>query len=325
MLERFSLLFPLWLLLATGAGLLYPPLFAWFSGPAIPIALAGIMLFMGVTLRLDDFRRVLSMPVPVLCGLALQYAVMPFSAWAVARLLDLPAPLAAGLILVGACPGGTASNVVTYLARADVALSVTMTALSTLIGVMATPFFTAFYLRNQKIDVDGAGLLLSTLEVVVLPILVGAALHHRFPGISRRMERIGAPLAVVLIVLIVASIVSGTREALLESGPIVLLAAVLLHGSGFLWGYLLSRLVLWRHPGVIAKARTISIEVGMQNSGLGVVLARRHFLDPAVAMTPAISSVVHSLLASALAAWWLWSDRRQLRAVGGGAKNESEP
>lgn len=309
MLERFSLLFPLWLLLATAAGLFYPPLFTWFSGPAIPVALAGIMLFMGITLRLDDFRRVLSMPVPVLCGLVLQYAVMPFSGWVVARLLDLPAPLAAGLILVGACPGGTASNVITYLARADVALSVTMTAVSTVVGVVATPFFTAFYLRNQQIEVDGIGLLVSTMEVVVLPIIVGALLHHRFPAISRRLERFGAPLAVILIVLIVASIVSGTRSALLEWGPIVLPAAILLHGSGFFWGYVLSRLVLWRYPEVVAKARTISIEVGMQNSGLGVVLARRHFADPTVALTPAISSVVHSLMASILAAWWLWSDR----------------
>lgn len=314
MLARFSLLFPLWLILAVAVSLYHPPSFTWFRGEMITIGLGGIMLFMGLSLRVEDFRRVFQMPVPVLVGILLQYTVMPFSGWAIAKLLGLPDSLAAGLVLVSACPGGTASNVIAYLAKADVALSVTMTAISTLLAVFLTPLLTSVLLEDV-VAVDAAGLLMSTLQVVILPVLAGLLLGRRFPKLSARLEPFGPPVAVILIVLIVASIVGQGRAELLVSGPIVILSAILLHVSGFGFGYLLSRLVLllYREQREIAetRSRTISIEVGMQNSGLGVVLARNHFADPAVALPPAVSSVVHSLIGSLLAAIWLTIDRRR--------------
>lgn len=314
MLARFSLLFPLWLILAVAVSLYHPPSFTWFRGEMITIGLGGIMLFMGLSLRVEDFRRVFQMPVPVLVGILLQYTVMPFSGWAIAKLLGLPDSLAAGLVLVSACPGGTASNVIAYLAKADVALSVTMTAISTLLAVFLTPLLTSVLLEDV-VAVDAAGLLMSTLQVVILPVLAGLLLGRRLPKLSARLEPFGPPVAVILIVLIVASIVGQGRAELLVSGPIVILSAILLHVSGFGFGYLLSRLVLllYREQREIAetRSRTISIEVGMQNSGLGVVLARNHFADPAVALPPAVSSVVHSLIGSLLAAIWLTIDRRR--------------
>lgn len=314
MLARFSLLFPLWLILAVAVSLYHPPSFTWFRGEMITIGLGGIMLFMGLSLRVEDFRRVFQMPVPVLVGILLQYTVMPFSGWAITKLLGLPDSLAAGLVLVSACPGGTASNVIAYLAKADVALSVTMTAISTLLAVFLTPLLTSVLLEDV-VAVDAAGLLMSTLQVVILPVLAGLLLGRRLPQLSARLEPFGPPVAVILIVLIVASIVGQGRAELLVSGPIVILSAVLLHVSGFGFGYLLSRLVLlfYREPLETAetRSRTISIEVGMQNSGLGVVLARNHFADPAVALPPAVSSVVHSLIGSLLAAIWLTIDRRR--------------
>lgn len=315
MLARFSLLFPLWLVLAVAVSLYHPPAFTWFSGEMITIGLGGIMLFMGLSLHVEDFRRVFQMPVPVLVGILLQYTVMPFSGWAIAKLLGLPDSLAAGLVLVSACPGGTASNVIAYLAKADVALSVTMTAISTLLAVFLTPFLTSVLLEDV-VAVDARGLLQSTMQVVILPVVLGLLFGRWFPGLARRLEPIGPPVAVILIVLIVASIVGQGREELLVSGPIVIFSAVLLHASGFGFGYLLSRLILLFYrsaPGIaVTRSRTISIEVGMQNSGLGVVLARKHFADPAVALPPAVSSVVHSLIGSLLAAVWLMIDRRSV-------------
>jgi len=314
MLARFSLLFPVWLILAVAVSLYHPPAFTWFRGEMITIGLGGIMLFMGLSLRVEDFRRVFQMPVPVLVGILLQYTVMPFSGWAIARLLGLPDSLAAGLVLVSACPGGTASNVIAYLAKADVALSVTMTAISTLLAVFLTPLLTSVLLEDV-VAVDAAGLLLSTLQVVIFPVLAGLLLGRWLPNLSTRLEPFGPPVAVILIVLIVASIVGQGRAELLVSGPIVILSAALLHVSGFGFGYLLSRLVLLfykEQPELVeTRSRTISIEVGMQNSGLGVVLARSHFVDPAVALPPAVSSVVHSLIGSLLAAIWLTIDRRR--------------
>jgi BASS family bile acid:Na+ symporter len=314
MLARFSLLFPLWLLIAVAVSLYHPPVFAFFRGSMITTGLGGIMLFMGLSLRVEDFRRVFQMPEPVFAGLILQYTVMPLSGWTIAKLLDLPDSMAAGLVLVSACPGGTASNVITYLAKGDLALSVTMTAISTMLAIVLTPLLT-YFLLDDIIAVDAAGLLQSTFQVIVLPVLAGLFFRRWLPRISARLEPFGPPAAVILIVLIVASIVGQGRARIVDTGPLLLFSTVLLHVTGFGAGYLLSRLfflIRRREPvSVEIRSRTISIEVGMQNSGLGVVLAQKHFTDPAVALPPAISSVVHSLIGSFLAALWLTIDRKR--------------
>jgi len=291
--------FPAWALIASLLALWKPALFIWFSGPLITLGLAVIMLGMGVTLEWADFQRVLRNKRLVALGVVLQYTVMPLAGWLTARLFNLPTPLAVGLILVACCPGGTASNVVSYLARADVPLSVAMTAVSTLMAALMTPALAAL-LASSRIDVPAAGLFTSTLQVVVLPVVMGLAMRQWLPRVTRAILPVAPAVAVITITLIVASIIGAGRDDIVSAGPRLVLAVFTLHSFGFLFGYFLSRAA---GADVIA-ARTISIEVGMQNSGLGVVLARQNFASPLVAIPSAISSLFHSLIASALAGIW---------------------
>ena len=305
MLQSLTTAFPFWVLIASLVALYEPALFTWFGGPLIPAGLAVIMLGMGLTLEVDDFRRVARRPGLVAAGAVLQYTVMPLMGWTVARLLALPAPLAVGLILVACCPGGTASNVITYLALADVPLSVTMTAVSTVLAVAMTPALTAL-LASSRIDVPAAGLFVSTVQVVVLPIVGGLMLKRWAPRLTRAILPAAPLAAVLMITLIVASIIGAGRREIVDGGFRLLAAVFLLHTGGFALGYGLARLL---SADEIA-ARTISIEVGMQNSGLGVVLARLNFANPLVAIPSAISSLFHSLIASLLAGIWRRSAAR---------------
>lgn len=297
--------FPLWVLIASLLALYEPAMFTWFSGPLIPLGLGIIMLGMGVTLDVADFQRVAAHPRPVALGVVLQYTVMPFMGWSVATLINLPTPFAVGLILVACCPGGTASNVISFLALADVPLSVTMTAVSTLLAVVMTPALTAF-LASSRIDVPAAGLLISTVQVVILPVVAGVLLKRYAPRVTSAVLPAAPLVAVLMITLIVASIIGAGRNEILAAGSRLIVAVALLHAGGFLLGYVLGRLL--KAPEIVA--RTISIEVGMQNSGLGVVLARQNFANPLVAIPSAISSLFHSLIASALAGIWRRSVQR---------------
>jgi BASS family bile acid:Na+ symporter len=215
-------------------------------------------------------------------------------------MLALPPPFAVGLILVACCPGGTASNVVTYLARANVALSVVMTMCSTLAAVIMTPLLTG-WLAGAYVPVDALGIFLTTAQVVLAPLLLGLLLHHKAPRLTEFMLPVGPIISVLLISLIVASIIGQNADAIFTHGPQLLLAVTLLHSGGFVFGYALARVM----GCDLATARTISIEVGMQNSGLGAVLAKTRFAaEPLTAVPSALSSVCHSLLGSLLAAWW---------------------
>ena len=291
--------FPLWVLVAAGAALVRPNLFSWFSGPLIPIGLATIMLSMGMTIGFADFRRIGRERTSVLPGVALQYTLMPALGWGLGALFALPTPFAVGLILVSCCPGGTASNVITFLARADVALSVTMTTASTLLAVLMTPSLTAL-LAGNRVDVPAAGLLLDTLQVVIVPVAAGALLKWRFPTACARVLPVAPLVAVAAIVLIVGSVIGGNRQQVIDAGLRLVLAVVCLHAGGFVLGYAAGRLWLGREQA----SRTVAIEVGMQNSGLGVVLAQQNFANPLVAIPSAISTVFHSLVGSAAAAFW---------------------
>lgn len=299
LLAFLTRLFPLWVSLAAAAALIRPELLTWFSGPLITWGLGIIMLGMGLTLTPQDFSRVFLFPGWVLTGIALQYTVMPALGWSLGYLFDLPSALAAGLVLVSCCPGGTASNVVTFLARGNVALSVTMTALSTLLAVIMTPFLTS-WLAGSRVPVDTAGLLLSTLQVVILPVAAGIALHHFAPRVTERVLPFAPLVAILVIALIVGSIIGAGKDTILNSGLRLLSAVFCLHVLGFLAGYAASRLLSKNR----IVARTTSIEVGMQNSGLGVVLARAHFVNPAVAIPSAVSSLMHCLIGSFAAAVW---------------------
>lgn len=299
MLKKLTHAFPLWLALGAAGALVEPRLFTWFSGPLIPFGLGMIMLGMGITLTPADFSGVLKHPGGFVCGVSLQYLVMPFLGWALAWIFRLPTEFAVGLILVASCPGGTASNVITYLAGARLSLSVAMTALSTFLAVLATPALTAL-LAGSRVDVPFWKLLSDTFQVVIIPVTAGLLLRRYFPQLVKRVEPAAPLMAVVFIVLIVASIVGAGKEIILTAGFLLLAAIFLLHLFGFMLGYILAR--TFGHDKL--TARTISIEVGMQNSGLGVVLARANFAAPAFAIPSAISSVFHSLIGSAAAAYW---------------------
>lgn len=298
--SSFVRLFPLWVTLGGVVALLYPPSFTWFLDYGlITPGLQVIMLGMGLTLELSDFSRVFRAPAPIGWGVLLQYSVMPLLGWAIGALFELPTPFAVGLVLVCCCPGGTASNVIAYLAKADVALSVSMTAFSTMLAALCTPLLTT-WIVGSRVEVDGWGLFVSTAKVVLLPVAVGLFMRRYLPRLTERLLPIAPAAAVLMIVGIVSAILGARKDAVLESGLSLVGAVVLTHSLGFALGFVLAG---WR-SGFGAIARTTSIEVGMQNSGLGAVLAQAHFANPLTVIPSAISAITHCILGSALAAWW---------------------
>lgn len=282
--------------------------FTPFGQPLVSVMLGLIMLGMGLTLTLEDFRNVLAMPKAVLAGVMLQFTIMPLAGFSVALASGLETGLAVGLILVACCPGGTASNVISYLARANVALSVAMTLASTMIAVLATPLLTGWF-AGIYVEIDRWALFRGMVAVVLVPVIVGALLNTLFPRATRRIADVSPLVSVVVVVLIVAGFIARSKALIVEQGAVLLLAVLALHVAGFALGYLLSKLL-----GFDATiSRTISIEVGMQNSGLGSSLAAApsfasQFANPvqaAFAPVPsAISAVYHVVIGSLLAAIW---------------------
>lgn len=316
MIDWITNRFAVWTVLGTALAWVVPDLFAWvsdgsvrpFGQSVIALLLGVIMLGMGLTLTTADFRRVLALPGPVMAGVLLQFTVMPLSGWALAHLFALPVGLAVGLILVACCPGGTASNVVTYLARANLALSVTMTMASTLVAIVLTPVLTG-WLAGVFVEIDRWNLFREMVAVVLLPVVVGVALNRLFPRLVERVVPVAPLISIVAVILIVASIIAQSKTLIVEHAGVLLLAVLLLHVSGFALGYVLSRLLGLGE----AERRTISIEVGMQNSGLGSSLAstpafQAQFggaMQAALAPVPsAISAIYHVVIGSLLAAMW---------------------
>ncbi len=298
-LNRLTNLFPLWVSLGAALALIHPGWFTWFKGQAIVWGLAVIMLGMGLTLSLEDFRSVARMPKVAALGFLAQYTIMPLLGWSLAALLRLPEPFAVGLILVACCPGGTASNVVTHIAGANVALSVLMTMCSTFGAVGMTPLLTG-WLVGTRVAVDQWGLFVSTVQVVLVPVVLGVVLHHGFPGAIRRVAVVSPLLSVVVIVLICSSVIGENADAVRASGGRLAVAVFLLHAGGFALGYALAKCAGFDRR----VCQTVSIEVGMQNSGLGVVLAKKHFASALTPVPCAISATFHSIIGSACAAWW---------------------
>jgi BASS family bile acid:Na+ symporter len=301
MLHKLALLFPLWMILSGAIALHWPQwLMAMNQGPLMVLLLAFIMLCMGLTLTFQDFQRIARKPREVAIGFVAQYSIMPLTAWGVAYALDLPPYFALGLILVGCCPGGTASNLVTYIAGADVALSVVMTVCSTLAAVVFTPLLTQL-LAGALVPVDAWLLFKQTLQVVILPVILGVLLNRWAPRVVARVMPVAPLLSVMGVCFICAVVFAANADAILSHGFQLILATMLLHGIGFLIGYSFARMRGCQSQ----SARTISIEVGMQNSGLAIVLAKQAF--PLLPLTPvvgAVSAVVHSLLGSLLAVLW---------------------
>ncbi|MCU4362260.1 MULTISPECIES: bile acid:sodium symporter family protein [Acinetobacter] len=291
--------FALWVIIFAALALWQPELFVWLKA-YIPWILGIIMLGMGMTMTVDDFKGVLQSPKAVLIGVVAQFVVMPGLAYVLCKLFNLPPEIAVGVILVGCCPGGTASNVITYMAKGNVALSVACTSVSTLLAPVLTPAI--FYLlASQWLKIDAASMFISILQVVLLPIVVGLILRT---WLKRQVEsyiQVMPLVSVIAIVAIVAAIIAGSKAAILQSGLLILAVVILHNGLGYLLGFTAAR--FFKLP--YADSKAIAIEVGMQNSGLGVALAAVHFAaSPITAVPSAIFSLWHNISGPALATYW---------------------
>ncbi|MBI1290084.1 bile acid:sodium symporter family protein [bacterium] len=266
----------------------------------IKVLLGIVMLGMGMTLTAADLALLAKRPWEVFIGLAAQFGIMGGLAWVIVTVLRLPTDLAVGVILVGACPGGTASNVIAWMARGDVALSVAMTTTSTLVAPVVTPFL-ATLLIGERVDVNAMALVWSVVEIVLGPVLIGLLIRRFAGGAARLMIRALPLISIVSIGLIVAIVVAAGKDRLLSAGALVVLAVALHNSAGLGLGYLLGRAVGMDE----ARRRTLAIEVGMQNSGLATALAKDHFPALAGATLPgAVFSVWHNISGALLAAWW---------------------
>ena len=284
-------------LLSAVVGLLTPGTFSGVKPSVINPMLGLVMFGMGMALRIDDFRIVFSRPRDVAIGCLAQFTVMPLLAWVLSRLFALDEALTVGVVLVGCCPGGTASNVITYLAKGDLALSVGMTATSTLLAPFVTPLL-VWLLVGQTVDVEVAGMLLSIFWVVILPIVAGLAFKWLWPNASERATAYLPAFSSIAICVIVLIIIAANASKLLEGGLIIILVVVLHNLCGLSMGYLVGRLL--RLPA--AKRKAISIEVGMQNSGLASSLATLHFAAYPMATIPgAVFSVWHNISGAVVA------------------------
>lgn len=287
--------------------LFMPWTFKW-SAQYVTYLLGIVMFGMGMTLRFEDFKLVFKRPKDVFIGALAQFTIMPALAWLLATAFQLPPELAVGVILVGTCPGGTSSNVMTYLARGDVALSVSITMTTTILAPIVTPIL-SWWLAGAWIDISLAAMMMSIVQVVVLPIILGIIINKLFGDFVRKAIKLLPLISVIAIVLIVGGVVSVSAQKIMETG-LLIMAVVILHNMlGYALGFVIAKALKMD----LAKSKAISIEVGMQNSGLATSLAMMHF--GAVAAIPgAIFSVWHNISGS-LAANYLANkmDKEELK------------
>lgn len=289
--QFFSRTFAVWVIVFAVIAYLFPatfkPLTAWIS------PLLGLIMFgMGLTLSANDFKLVLKSPRDVLIGVLAQFLIMPAIAYGLCVALQLPPEIAVGVILVGCCPGGTASNVMTFLARGDIALSVTITSVTTVLAPLVTPVL-IYIFAHQWIDIDPMGMFWSICQIVLIPVALGVVINMVVG--RKRLEPATAALpliSVVAIVMIVCAVVAVSQPRIASTGPLVFAVVVLHNGIGLLLGYVIAKLFGLSIP----KRKCLSIEVGMQNSGLGVALATVHFATmPLAALPSAIFSFWHNV------------------------------
>lgn len=297
MLSKFNQLFPLWAALLSVAAFFLNRFFSAFEANIIPL-LGLVMFLMGLNLRTADFLQIIKEPKPVLVGVMLQFVLMPVFALTLSAMLGLSNQLTVGMVLVGCCAGGTASNVICYLAKGELALSISMTLASTLIGVVLTPLLATFYL-SESVSVDILGMLQTMLQIVLLPLIVGCALNHFAPAKVAAIEFLLPTVAIILILMIISIIVALNANRLIDIGVVTMLAVVLHNLGGLMGGFYISRLFGFD----LRRSQTIAIEVGMQNSGLGVALALQYFSATA-ALPGALFSVWHNISGSLLASHW---------------------
>lgn len=289
--------FAIWVLVAAGLAIWMPENFTWI-GSYITILLGIVMFGMGMTLKLDDFKLILKYPKGVIIGIVSQFVIMPLLAFALAKIFNLSPEIAVGVILVGCCPGGTSSNVMTFLAKGNTALSVTITSCTTLLAPFMTPAL-IYLLASEWLPVSFMAMFMSVIKVVLIPIILGIIAQFLFKPLVAKSVDILPTVSVVAIVLIVAAVVSGSRDRILETGLIIFAIVILHNGLGYLFGFLIAKLFKLTYD----DQKAVSIEVGMQNSGLGAQLAMAHF-DPVTAVPSAIFSFWHNISGPILATYW---------------------
>lgn len=267
-------------------------------GSYITLLLGLVMFGMGLTLRPVDFKIVFSNPFPVIVGVIAQFTVMPLVAFTLAYVLNLPPELAAGLVLLGSVPGGTASNVMVYLAKGNVALSVAMTSLSTLMAPIMTPLL-LYFLAGQWLPVDPMAMFMSILQVIIIPIVLGFLFQRFLPTVVEKGIAVVPLISVMAILIIVSAVTAANAENVISSGLIVFIAVFLHNSIGLLLGYLAAKLMGLNET----DRRAISIEVGMQNSGLGVALATAHF-SPLAALPAVWGAIWHNISGPIIATFW---------------------
>ncbi|MFT6092279.1 MAG: BASS family bile acid:Na+ symporter [Pseudohongiellaceae bacterium] len=297
MLSKFNQLFPLWALLLSISAFFANGFFSAFEAGIIPL-LGMVMFLMGLNLKTIDFLQIIKEPKPVLVGVTLQFVLMPVFALTLSAMLQLSNQLTVGMVLVGCCAGGTASNVICYLAKGELALSISMTLASTLIGVVLTPALATFYL-SESVSVDIFGMLQTMLKIVLLPLIAGCAINHFAAAKVAAVEFLLPTLAITLILMIISIIVALNADRLIDIGMVTMVAVVLHNLGGLMGGFYISRLFGFD----LRRSQTIAIEVGMQNSGLGVALALQYFSATA-ALPGALFSVWHNISGSLLASHW---------------------
>ncbi len=298
--------FATWVIGFVVVGLLFPKLFLELGpikGVTLLPALIQIAMFgMGATLTLGDFERILRTPKPVAVGFILQFSCMPLLGWSISKLLNLPPEIAVGVILVGSCPGGVASNVITYLAKGNVALSVTMTACTTLAAPVMTPLM-MYLLAGESIPINYLEMMRSIFMTVFVPVVAGLvcnALLTKYQLATKRAERYLTMLSMLAICLVCGIIASNSASAILSAGYVLVLAVFLHNNLGYLLGYWGAKIARCNE----ADSRTIAIEVGLQNGGMAAVLATTVLQKSSAAVAPALFGPLMNVTGSLLAAWW---------------------
>ncbi len=304
---RAVILFPIFVLGGSLVGFLFPETVS--QGSFLTNPLLGVIMFgMGLTVRPADFLLVLKKPLPVFLVVFAQYAIMPLSAVVVCWVLQLPPAIAVGVILLGCVPGGTTSNVVTYLARGDLALSVSLTSVSTMLAPIFTPALT-LWLAGQYMPLDGAGMAMSIVQVVLLPVIGGVALRLLLPRLIARALPALPWVSLSALTIVISFVVAGSADQVLEAGALVFLAIVLHNLLGMALGY--GTAALTRQP--ITRRRTVAVEVGMQNSGLAAGLAAQ-YMNPVAALPAAIFSIWMMISGAIFATWCRARDRAREEA-----------
>ncbi len=296
----FNNLYLVWLVGLSVVAFLRPETMLWFGKEWIFWSLAASMLGMGLTLSLDDFKAIGKIPGAVALGFGAQYTLMPLCGWLVATLMRLEPGMAVGIILVASCPGGMASNMISYLAKANLALSVVLTICSTILAFFFTPMWTSL-LAGSRVEVDVVQMSLSAMKLTVAPVALGVLIRLLLPKTADRIGACGPTVAVLAFTFVTGGIVAASADAIAANFGRLALAAFLLHVFGFGVGYLITK--LFRFDETIA--RTVSIEVGMQNGGMAAALAKQHFAAmPLAAAAGVFSGVMQNIIGGLLASWW---------------------